>query len=434
VTSQTGRNDLGSDPFPASRIEMMIGLKPKPEWRNYKSKLSLETALRDRLRQEFPTLRLNLTQPIIDMVTEDANGTSANLAVELTGNDLAKLRELGKQTVTLLQNIPGNVDVGIEQEGPQPQLQIHVDRKKAALYQLSADSINDVINTAIGGTPVSQLYEGERVFNIVVKYAPKFVNTPQAIGMLPVFNDQGGVIPLKQVTDIGVVDGQTLIARANNHRCITVRCDIRNRAQGDFVAQAQKQFAAAITLPPGYSVEWMGMFENLERARKHFTLLIPMIVVIILAILLLTFRSFTKAGIVLVTLPFSLIGGMLALWFRGMHMTVSSGVGLTSLFGVATMLGVLMVSRINELRKNKTISLDEAVVKGAVLCFRPIIMTATVAILGLLPASMATGIGSDVQRPIATVIVWGLFSSVFLTLFVLPALYRIVEGRHFIKK
>jgi cobalt-zinc-cadmium resistance protein CzcA len=428
VTSQTGRNDLGTDPFPASRMEMMIGLKPRSQWKDYKTKLSLEAALRDRLRNEFPTLRLNLTQPIIDMVTEDANGTSANLAVELVGNDLAKLRELGEQTVALLKKIPGNVGVDIEQEGPQPQLQIRVDRKRAALYQLSADSINNVINTAIGGTPVSQIYEGERVFNIVVKYAPKYVNTPEAIGLLPVFNDQGGVVPLKQVTDIDVVDGQTLIARANNHRCITVRCDIRDRAQGDFVAEAQKRFVSEVKLQPGYSVEWMGMFENLERARKHFTLLIPMTVLIIFVILLLTFRSLAMAAIVLVTLPFSLIGGMLALWFRGMHMTVSTGVGLTSLFGVATMLGVLMVSRINEIRKDKAKSLDDAVAGGAAICFRPIIMTATVAILGLLPASLATGIGSDVQRPIATVIVWGLFSSVFLTLFVLPALYRIVEG------
>ncbi len=428
VTTQTGRNDLGTDPFPANRIEMMVGLKPKSDWKNYRSKLSLEAALRDKLSREFPTVRLNLTQPIIDMVTEDANGTSANLGVELIGQDLSQLREIAEKTVALLKQIRGNVDVAIEQEGPQPQLQIRVDRKRAALYQLSADGINDVINTAIGGTPVSQIYEGEKVFNIVVKYAPKYVDTPQAIGLLPVFNDQGGAIPLNQVADIGVIDGQTLIARANNHRCITVRCDVRNRAQGDFVAEAQKRFAKEIALPPGYSVEWMGMFENLERARKHFLFLIPLTVLIILVILFITFRSIVMAGVVLLTLPFGLIGGMFALMVRGMHMTVSTGVGFTSLFGVATMLGVLMVSRINEFKKDRNLSLDEAIIKGASICFRPIIMTATVAILGLIPASLATGIGSDVQRPIATVVVWGLFSSIFLTLLVLPAIYRIVEG------
>lgn len=436
VTSQTGRNDTGTDPFPVNRTELMVGLKPRREWKRFSRKLDLEKAMRERLQTEFPTVRFNLTQPIIDSVTEDTNGTSADLAVELIGDDLAQLRTLAVRTVSILKDIRGSVAVGIEQEGPQPQLQIRVNRARLGFYQLSADSVNDVINTAIGGQPVSKIYEGERRFDIVVKYDPKYIDTPEEIGRLPVFNEQGEAVPLAQVTNISVIDGQTLIARANNRRRITVRCDIRGRAQGDFVAQAQELFKAGITLPPGYRVEWKGMFENLERARRHFSVLVPFTVALILAVLFLTFKSWTMAGLVLVTVPFALVGSMIALWLRGMHLSVSSGVGLTSLFGVTTMNGVLMVSYINQLFRSRgeetILHRDAALLKGAAMGFRPILMTAIVAMLGLLPASLATGIGSDIQRPIATVIIWGLFSSAVLTLFVLPVIYHILEEKGWI--
>ena len=429
VTSQTGRNDAGTDPFPTNRLEMMVGLKPRSEWKNYDSKLGLEAGIREKLISEFPTTKFNLTQPIIDSVTEDTNGTSADLAVEIVGTDLNKLRELAGKTLAVLKKVPGSVNAGIEQEGPQPQLQIKIDKARMAHYQLAIDTVNDVIDTAVGGLPVSQLYEGEKRFDILTKYAPQYVNTPEQIGLLPVFNDQGEAIPLAQVADIRVIDGQTLIARANGRRRITVRCDIRGRAQGDFVNDAQKRFASEIKLPEGYSVEWLGMFENLKRAQAHFGLLIPMTIAVIFILLILTFGSLKRASLVILTVPFALIGGALALWVRDMHLSVSAGVGLTSLFGVASMHGVLMVSYINQLWDSEDHSLDQSIIMGASLRLRPIVMTAIVAILGLLPASLATGIGSDVQRPIATVVVWGLFSSALLTLFVLPALYKIMEER-----
>jgi cobalt-zinc-cadmium resistance protein CzcA len=280
-----------------------------------------------------------------------------------------------------------------------------------------------VIDTSVGGLPISQVYEGERRFDILAKYGPQFVSTPEEIGVLPVFNDQGEAIPLAQIANISVNDGQTLIAREGGKRRVTVRCDIRGRAQGDFAAEAKDRFAKEIHLPDGYSVEWMGMFENLDRARKHFGFLIPVTIGIIFILLFVGFGSFKEASVVLLTVPFSMIGSLLALWIRGMHLSVSAGVGLTSLFGVAVMHGVIMVSYIQHLRKEGMVT-ENAIIQGASLRLRPILMTASVAILGLFPASMATGIGSDVQRPIATVIVWGLFSSALLTLFVLPALYR----------
>ena len=423
ATTQTGRNDAGTDPFPTDRIEMMIGLKDRSEWKSFHNKLDLEAGIQRRLAEQFPTTRFNLTQPIIDSVTEDTNGTSADLAVELVGDDLNTLRHLAENTVGLLKRISGNVNVAIEQEGPQPQLQIQIDKAKLGRYQLVVDTVNDVINTAVGGLPISQIYEGEKRFDILVKYGPQFVSTPETIGVLPVFNDQGEAIPLAQIADITVKDGQTLIAREEGKRRITVRCDVRGRAQGDFVDDAKARFSQEVQLPPGYSVEWMGMFENLDRARKHFGFLIPLTIGIIFVLLFVTFGSLREASVVLLTVPFSIIGSLLALWIRGMHLSVSAGVGLTSLFGVAVMHGVIMVSYIQQLRR-EGMSLDAAVVQGASLRLRPISMTASVAILGLLPASLATGIGSDVQRPIATVVVWGLFSSALLTLFVLPALYK----------
>jgi cobalt-zinc-cadmium resistance protein CzcA len=424
VSSQTGRNDVGNDPFPMNRIEFMIGLKPRSQWKNYKTKLDLEAAIRNKLQKRFPTLRLNITQPIMDSVTEDTNGTSADLAIDIMGPDMETLRKTARATVALLRKIPGSENVNIEQEGPQPQLQIKIDKEKLARYRLSAQSVNNVVNTAIGGLPVSQIYEGERRFDILVKFRPTQMKSPQDIELLPVFNEQGEAVPLGQVATIRVIDGETLIARAKNLRRITVRCDIRNRSQGDFVSDAQSRFNKEIEIPAGYSVEWLGMFENLARARTHFALLIPLTIVLIFLLMLAIFRSVGKAALVILTVPFALSGSVIAMAVRGMHFSVSAAVGMTTLFGIATMHAILMLSYITHLEAEGRSSLD-AILEGAKLRLRPVIMTALVAFLGLLPASLATGIGSDVQRPIATVMVWGIFSSALLTLFLLPVFYAL---------
>jgi cobalt-zinc-cadmium resistance protein CzcA len=250
------------------------------------------------------------------------------------------------------------------------------------------------------------------------------VNSPLALGRLPVHTADGVPVPLAQVAKIDVVDGQTIIARENGRRRITVRCDIVGRDQGGFVKEAQQKFDASIRplLPAGYRVGWLGMFENLERARNHFMLVIPITVALIFALLIVTFGSFRAALLLLLSIPFAFIGGVLALWIRGMNLNVSTGVGFAALFGVSIMTGVLMVRSITALRQ-EGMGLRAAILQGSQDCLRPILLAALVAILGLLPASLATGLGSDVQRPLATVIVWGLFSSTLLTLFVVPVLY-----------
>ncbi len=384
-------------------------------------------ALGKRFREEFPTTRFNFTQPIIDSVTEDTNGTSANLAVEFTGPDSDELLDLARRTVELLKAVPGAQDVSVEQEGPQPQSRIQPDRRLCARDNVRVEDVAKLINTAIGGEPVGTQYAGDRKFDIVAELDRRAKESVAAVGRLPVYTAEGLPVPLSQVAKIEVADGQTMIARESGRRRVTVRCDIHGRDQGGFVKEARRRFAAEVapTLRPGYAVGWLGMFENLERARRHFAYLIPVTVAILFGMLLVTFGSVRPALLVLVGVPFACVGSVLALEFRGMNVNVSTGVGFCALFGIAIRDGVLMVRGITALREHG-LGLNAAIVQRAQERLRPILMTALVAILGLFPASLATGLGSHVQRPLATVIVWGLFSSTLLTLFVVPVLYGIL--------
>ncbi|MDB5385293.1 MAG: heavy metal efflux pump, CzcA family [Planctomycetaceae bacterium] len=434
ISVQAGRNDSGTDPFPPSRLEIMIGPKPREEWHQFKSKQEMVKAIGKRLREEFPTTRFNFTQPIIDSVTEDTNGTSANLAVEFTGPDAGVLLDLGRRTVRLLKEVPGSTDVNIEQEGPQPQLIIRPDRQLCARYNVRIEDVTNLINTALGAQPIGAIYEGERRFEIVAKVDRQTVNSPQAVGRLPVYTVDGIPVPLSHVAHIDLIDGQTIVARENGRRRITVRTDIIGRDQGGFVNDAKIKFQESIQehVPAGYRVGWLGMFENLERAKQHFTLVIPITIALLFGLLLVTFNSVRAALLVLTGVPFACIGSILALYARDMHINVSTGVGFCALFGIAIMDGVLMVRGIMLLRQGG-LSVRDAIVNGAQERLRPILMTAIVAIFGLLPASLASGLGSDVQRPLATVIVWGLFSSTLLTLFVVPVLYDFFGPRFEVK-
>jgi heavy metal efflux system protein len=430
ASAQTGRTEAWTEPFPPSRIEMMVGLKPTRTWTTYSSKQEFVEALGVRLRAEYPTTRFVFTQPIIDMVTQDTNGSSANLAVQFSGSDSTVLLDLARRAVALLGSVPGAEDVNIEQEGPQAQLHILPDRRLCARYNVRIEDVTNLIDVALGGTPVGTLFEGDRRFDIVVKLDADAVNSPQAIGRLLLHTADGQPVPLAQVARIEIVDGQTLISREGGRRLITARCDIVGRDAGSFVREAQARFDAEMgpSMPEGYRVAWMGMFENLHRAYEHFRLLIPATVLLIFLLLWATFGSLRCALLVLAGIPFAAVGGILALYLRGMHMNVSTGVGFAALFGIAIMDGVLMVRGITVMR-DAGLGVEEAIVQGALQRLRAILITAIVAIFGLLPASMATGLGSDVQRPLATVIVWGLFSKTILTLFVVPALFAVMHSK-----
>lgn len=424
AVAQTGRNDEGTDPFPPSRIEMMIGPNPRETWKQYRKKQELIAALGARYREEFPTTRFNFTQPIIDSVTEDTNGTSANLAVEFIGQDSEVLLGLARRTVDLLKRIDGATDVNIEQEGPQPQLVIQPDRLLCARYNVRIEDVMKLVNMAIGGQPVSILYEGERRFDIVARLDPESRKSTHSIGQLHVYNGDGVPVPLSQIATIDVNDGQTLIARSDGRRRMTVRCDITGRDQGGFVREAQERFQREVSVPEGFRVKWLGMFENLDRAYRHFMILIPTTIAVIFFVLVAAFGSLRAAFILLLPIPFAFASGALALYLRNMNLNVSTGVGFATLFGIAIMDGVLMFKGITKYRLQGA-SVDEAIIHGRIDRLRPILMTSLVAILGLLPASLASSLGSDVQRPLATVIIWGLTGSTLFTLFVTPVFYDI---------
>jgi cobalt-zinc-cadmium resistance protein CzcA len=429
VASQTGRNDDGTDPYGPNRNELFVTLTPYDTWPAGKVKADLIDELSQRLKTAIPGGFFSFTQPIIDNVTEAVTGSPADLAVIITGPDLAELRRLGNQTLEVLGRVPGAADTGIEQEEDQAQLRLRLDRQALARYGINVRDVQDVIELAIGGRTVSTFFDGERRFDITVRYAPEARTNAAAIGTMLVITREGGRVPLSQLADIHVANGASIIARRENRRQISVRTNIRGRDQGGFVADAQQRFAASVTLPTGYRVDWGGQFENLTRARRRLAFILPVTITVIFALLFFTFGSATDAGLVLLNVPFSLVGGILALYVRGINLSVSAAVGFISLFGVAVMSGVLVVSEINRRRTEPGTDARQAVIQGALSQMRPVLMMIVVALLGMVPAARATGIGSDIQRPLATVVVGGLLSTAVLTLFALPALYSLITCR-----
>ncbi len=424
VSSQTGRNDSGTDPYGPNRNEIFVALKPYDTWEKGKCKADLVEELAKRLRNGIPGAALSFTQPIIDNVTEAVTGSAADLAVIFSGPDLVQLRSLAAQTLKMIRQVPGAADSALEQESDQSQLRIRVNRQQVARYGINVKDVQEVIEMAIGGRTVSTVFEGERRFDVTVRYIPSARTDTTAIANILVPTREGGRVPLSQLAEIQTVDGASIIARRENQRQITVRTNIRGRDQGSFVNDAQARFNREIRLPRGYKVSWGGQFENLDRARKRLSIILPITIVIIYALLFFTFGNPVYAGLVLMNVPFSLVGGIVFLYLRGINLSVSAAVGFISLFGVAVMSGVLVVSEINRRRLEEPgAPLLQSVIEGARNQMRPVLMMILVALLGMVPAARATSIGSDVQRPLATVLVGGLLSTLLLTLLALPGMY-----------
>lgn len=430
VTSQTGRQESNTEPFGPNRNEILVALTPYSTWPAGKTKAHLVKELSEKLRSGVPGATFNFTQPIIDMVMEAVTGSSADLAIILSGPDLHVLREAANRVLDVVKTIQGAADSAIEQEADQPQLRIQIDRREAARYGINIADVQQVIELAIGGTPVSTMFEGDRRFDVVVRYVPEARSTLAEIGNILIPTVDGARVPLSRLARIDVANGASIIARRENQRQTSVRTNIRGRDQGSFVAEAQKRLDAALKLPAGYRVEWGGQFENLDRARRRLAWILPLTILIIFTLLYWTFGSALKAALILATVPFSVVGGIVALYLRAIPFSVSAAVGFVSLFGVAVMSGVLYVAEMNRQRLDNDRPLKEAVLAGACIQFRPLAMLIVVAMLGMTPAAFATGIGSDVQRPLATVVVGGLISTLLLTLLVLPCLHFLVaRGR-----
>ena len=427
VSSQTGRNDSGTDPYGPNRDEVFVALKPYDTWPEGMDKAKLIEELSEKLNDQIPGAAFSFTQPIVDNVTESVTGSAADLAVILRGPDLGILRGQAEKILAIVRQVPGAADSAIEQEADQSQLRIQIDRQSVARYGINVRDVQDVIEMAIGGRAAGTMFEGERRFDITVRYLPEARMSITAIGNVLVPTREGGRVPLSQLAGIKVVDGASIIARRENQRQITVRTNIRGRDQGSFVSDAQKRFGQAIHLPAGYEVTWGGQFENLQRAQKRLTVILPITIAIIFVLLFFMFGSPKYAGLVMMNVPFSLVGGIVFLYLRGINLSVSAAVGFISLFGVAVMSGVLIIAEINRIRRSEPdLPVRDAIIRGALGQLRPVLLMVIVALLGMVPAARASGIGSDVQRPLATVVVGGLLSTLFLTLLALPSMYALV--------
>ncbi|MDX1960530.1 MAG: CusA/CzcA family heavy metal efflux RND transporter [Leptospiraceae bacterium] len=424
ILSQLGRNDDGTDPLGPNRLEVYIGLRDYSKWEEKITKTELLFRLRNDLEANFPGVRFSFSQPIMDNLSEAIMGTIADLAIFVIGDDLQVMRGLSEEILAIVKDIPGASEYGIEQEGEQTQLTITIDREKAARFGINVVDIQQIIEAAVGASRISTLYEGPWRFGIVVRYSADYRASIKAIEDIPVISPQGERIPLAQLAKVELKNGATLIFRQEGKRNITVRTNIRGRDQGGFVAEAQKKVNEKVKFPPGYFIKWGGQFENLSRVSKQLTIVLPLTIAIIFGVLYLLFNNIQQVLVAMSCLPFSLIGGMVALMIRGYYFNVSAGIGFISLFGVATISGVLYVSRVNLiLAKDEDITVRDAAHKAACIQLRPLLMTMLLALLGLIPAMFGTGVGSDVQRPLATVIVGGLTSGLILMLHVLPSLY-----------
>lgn len=427
VLTQLGRNDDGTDPYGPNRLEILVGLRDYSEWKGPKTKEELMYKMKTDLEQAVPGALFSFSQPILDNVTEAVTGSVADLAILINGSDLKYMRAVADTVLSVIKTIPGASESGIEQEGDQAQLAVEIDRESAARYGINVSDIQKMIEAAIGGKPIGKLYDGSKLFDIVVRYEPEYRSSIDAIKHMLVVSSSGARIPMSQLASIKLIDGPTIIQRESGNRQISVRTNIRERDQGGFVSEAQQKVDAAIHLLPGYTISWGGQFENLERASKRLAVVIPITILIIIMVLFLLLRDVRHVAVAMSCIPFSVIGGILALLLRHYNFTVSAGVGFISLFGVSTMAGVLFVSRINRLREDYDVELHEAVRQAAVIQLRPLLMAIVLAMFGLIPAALTQGIGSDVQRPLATVIVGGLASGLVLALLTLPALYMLLE-------
>jgi heavy metal efflux system protein len=423
VVSFAGRPDDGSDWTGFFNTEYFVDLKPKNEWRPVfrQDKDALIAAINRQLEQ-IPGVIWNFSQPISDNVEEAVSGVKGELAVKIYGTDLKTLEAKGDQVVDIMSRIRGVADLGLFRVIGQPNLNFVVDRDKAARFGINVADVQDAIETAVGGNAVTQVLDGEARYDVTARYAGPYRLTPEAINDIRIVSPSGERVSLAQVTDMNTTDGAEEVYREGGKRYVAIKYSVRNRDLGSTVREAIDAVNRQVKLPPGYSIDWAGEYASQQRAQRRLMLVIPITVLVIFIILYSMFHSGKWAILILGNVAMAPIGGLLALLVTGTHFSVSSGVGFLALFGVSVQTGIIMLEYINQLRVNGHSVLDAAV-EGAVLRLRPILMTMLVAMLGLLPAALSHGIGSDSQRPFAIVIVGGLMGALIINVFLLPTLY-----------
>ncbi len=426
ILGQLGGPDDGTDWKTANNLEYFVDLKPADTWPRGMTSEGLVAAMADRLAA-IPGVEFNFSQPIKDNIEENISGLKGQLAIKVFGDDLDALHRAAAEVARVVGEVPGVADLAVVQAAEIPQLHIAVDRAAIARYGINIGDVEDVVETAIGGKAATSLWEGERRFDVVVRLAEASRATADRIADIRVATPDGAQVPLGELAHIKVARGQAAIDRESNQRFVGIKCNVRGRDLGSFVAEAQRRVAASVTLPPNAFVTWGGEFENQRRAMARLALIIPISIGLILAILYRTFDSLRCALLILATIPFALVGGVVGLDVAGLNLSVAACIGFIALMGQVVLNGVVLVSQVNALRAEGW-RVDAAIRTGAARRLRAVLMTALLAALGLLPAALSTDIGSETQRPLAVVVIGGLVSATALTLLVLPVLYALSLG------
>jgi cobalt-zinc-cadmium resistance protein CzcA len=423
VVSQLGAPDDGTDPEAPDNVEFYVGLKPRDEWTTATSKDTLVDTM-TRSLEAIPGITTNFSQPIKDNVDEALAGVKGEMAIKVYGPDMYVLDAKARELVAVLKNVGGVADLDYDHVVGFPQMQIAVDRRAAARYGINVQDVQDVVEAATRGRAVTTIFEGERRFDLVVRIR-RDGDPLESLRSLTVSSPGGERIPLSQVAEFVKSDGLAEIVREGNVRRLAIKWSVRGRDMGSLVAEAMKKVEAAVTLPRGYQIVWSGRFEDQQRALARLYLIVPLVIFIIFVLLFAAFGSLRDALLVMLNLPFALIGGTLALYLWSTNFNISAAVGYIAVFGVSVLNGVVLVSSIRAARE-EGLTLLEAIQRGCDLRFRPIVVAGIVAVIGFLPAALSQGIGSEIQRPLARVVIGGLLSSTILTLLVLPAVYALL--------
>jgi cobalt-zinc-cadmium resistance protein CzcA len=427
TVAMIGRAEKG-ETADVNYMEIYTELKPRSEWQDGRDIGTLADAMREELEVVVPTAVIAFTQPIQMRVEELISGVRATLAAKIYGEDLAELDRLSAEVKEVIEGVAGVADLSLEANVGKPQIRIEVNRDQLARYGLNADDVLSVVRTGIGNEPVSTLIDGVRRFDITARLQDSSKASVEAIRKIPLRTATGAIVPLAAVADVSVAEGYSFIRREQLQRYAVIQMDVRGRDVDGFVHDANARIEAAVDLPPGYWIEWGGAFENQQRALARLSLIVPLTIFFIFVLLYTAFNSVKYATLIIANVPFATIGGLLALFISGQYVSVPSAIGFIAVFGVAMLNGIVLVSFINEQRESG-LSVADAVRKGAELRLRPVLMTASVAILGLIPMLLSSGVGAETQRPLAAVVIGGLITSTLLTLVLLPVIYEWVEQR-----
>ncbi|MEN6532591.1 MAG: efflux RND transporter permease subunit, partial [Bryobacteraceae bacterium] len=421
VVTKMGRPDLATEAMGIYQGDVYVLLKPRDEWTRFRTKEELINALAAKL-ETVPGVNYNFTQPMAMRLDEVVSGIKADVAVKIFGEDPKVLEQLAERALRVIAAVPGAADAQMEVVSGVAELRVDVDRPALGRYGLNVSDVREIVEAAIGGRQVSEMIEGQRRFAIVLRLPDRYRQDAASLSDVTLAAPGGERVRLGQVARVTVARGPEVISREDGARRIVVQANVRGRDLGTFVAEARRRVDSQLAPPPGYLLSWGGQFENQERAMRRLGVVVPAAVLIIFALLFATFDSVPQALLILLNVPFALVGGIGALWFRGLNLNLSAAVGFIALFGVAVLNGIVMVSHMNRLREDG-MECRQATVEGARVRLRPVLMTALVASFGFLPMAISTSPGAEVQRPLATVVIGGLITSTMLTLFLLPVLY-----------